>query len=161
MTISYNSEGIITKPVAHLAKESSELTDLIIAEKDPSKLQDLTNLFKQNQLKKNLLRTNKLNNLLELIDDEMVMRVATNPEAISDRDLLNYMNATQQSIQNSFDTFEKLPVIQVNNVENNVNINNDKLSKESREVVINKVNEILAQLKGEPKVIDVEVDDES
>ena len=69
------------------------------------------------------------------------------------------MKTTQQSIQDSFNTFEQMPVIQVNNIENSVNINNG-LSKESREVVINKVNEILAQLK--PKeVIDVEVKDDA
>ena len=154
-----DSEGlIITSPIALLAKESNNLTEMIITEKDPSKLQDLTNLFKQNQLKKNLLRTNKLNNLLELIDDEVAMRVSTRPDEIRDQDLLNYMKTTQQSIQDSFNTFEQMPVIQVNNIENSVNINNG-LSKESREVVINKVNEILAQLK-QKEVIDVEVEDE-
>jgi len=159
MTTYSNSEGLPLTSVGVLAKESNELTDQIIAEKDPSKLQDLTTLFKQNQLKKNLLRTNKLNNLLELIDDEVAMRVSTRPDEIRDQDLLNYMKTTQQSIQDSFNTFEQMPVIQVNNIENSVNINNG-LSKESREVVINKVNEILAQLK-QKEVIDVEVKDES
>jgi len=157
MTI-YSSEGIIERPIATLAKESNDLAEQIITEKDPNKLQDLTNLFKQNQLKKNLIRTNKLNNLLELIDDEVAMRVSTRPDAIRDQDLLNYMKTTQQSIQDSFNTFEQMPVIQVNNIENSVNINNG-LSKESREVVINKVNEILAQLK-QAEVIDMEVEDE-
>ena len=158
MTI-YSSEGIIERPIATLAKESNDLTEQIIAEKDPNKLQDLTSLFKQNQLKKNLVRSNKLNNLLEIIDDEVITRVTTRPESIKDQDLLNYMKTTQQSIQDSFNTFEQMPVIQVNNIENSVNINNG-LSKESREVVINKVNEILAQLK--PKeVIDVEVKDDA
>ena len=152
MTI-YCSEGLIERPVAVLAKESNELAELIIAEKDPNKLQDLTNLFKQNQLKKNLLRSNKLNNLLELIDDEVVSRVTGNPEMIKDKDLLGYMNATQQSIQNSFNSFEQMPVIQVNNIENSVNINNN-LSKESRQVVLDKVNEILNQLKTD-NVIDI------
>ena len=63
------------------------------------------------------------------------------------------MNATQQSIQNSFNTFDQMPVIQVNNIENSVNINNN-LSKESRQVVLDKVNEILNQLKTD-NVIDV------
>lgn len=153
----YSSEGIIERPVATLAKESNALAEQIMTEKDPAKLQDLTNLFKQNQLKKNLIRSNKLNNLLELIDDEVITRVTTRPEEIRDQDLLNYMKTTQQSIQDSFNTFEQMPVIQVNNVENSVNINTG-LSKESREVVINKVNEILAQLK--PKeVIDAEVNE--
>ena len=52
MTSYYNSEA---SPVAVLATESNDLTQLIVAEKDPQKLQDLTNIFKQNQLKKNLL----------------------------------------------------------------------------------------------------------
>lgn len=143
-----------SSPLAVLAKESNSLTEQIVGESDPSKLQDLTVLFKQNQLKKNLIRTHKLNNLLELIDDEVITRVTTSPESISNKDLLGYMNATQQSIQNSFNTFEQMPVIQVNNVENSININNT-LSKESRDVVISKVNEILAQLK-QPEVIDVE-----
>ena len=150
-----DSEGLALTPIASLAVESRDITDQIISEKDPAKIKDLTDLFKQNQLKKNLVRANKLNNLLELIDDEVVTRVTTRPESIKDQDLLNYMRTTTQSINDSFNSFEQMPVIQVNNIENSVNINNG-LSKESREVVINKVNEILAQLK--PKdAIDVEV----
>lgn len=159
MTTYYNSEGLPLSPIGILAKESNELTDLIISEKDPTKLQDLTNLFKQNQLKKNLIRSNKLNNLLELIDDEVIARVTTNPEQIRDQDLLNYMRTTQQSIQDSFNSYEQLPVIQVNNVENNVSIN-AHLTRESREKVISKVNEILAQLKKPEDIIDVEEGDE-
>lgn len=155
-----DSEGLPISAVGTLAKESNELTDLIISEKDPNKLQDLTNLFKQNQLKKNLIRSNKLNNLLELIDDEVITRVTTNPEQIRDQDLLNYMRATQQSIQDSFNSYEQLPVIQVNNIENSVNINTH-LSKESREKVINKVNEILAQLNKQDEIIDVETEDDT
>lgn len=155
-----DSEGLPISAVGTLAKESNELTDLIISEKDPNKLQDLTNLFKQNQLKKNLIRSNKLNNLLELIDDEVITRVTTNPEQIRDQDLLNYMRATQQSIQDSFNSYEQLPVIQVNNIENSVNINTH-LSKESREKVINKVNEILAQLNKQDEIIDVETEEDT
>ena len=153
-----DSEGIIISPSASLIKEANEITEQIIAEKDPSKLHDLTNLFKQNQLKKNLLRSSKLNNLLEIIDDEVLMRVTTAPEMISNKDLLGYMNTTQQAIQNSFNTFEQLPTIQVNNIENSVNISSDNLGKESRQIVINKVNEILSQLKSE-NVIDAEDED--
>ena len=155
-----DSEGLPISAVGTLAKESNELTDLIISEKDPNKLQDLTNLFKQNQLKKNLIRSNKLNNLLELIDDEVITRVTTNPEQIRVQDLLNYMRATQQSIQDSFNSYEQLPVIQVNNIENSVNINTH-LSKESREKVINKVNEILAQLNKQDEIIDVETEEDT
>lgn len=151
----YCSEGL--SPVATLAGESKDLVDLIISEKDPNKLQDLTNLFKQNQLKKNLLRSNKLNNLLELIDDEVIMRVSSNPDLISDRDLLSYMNTTQQAIRNSYTSYEQLPAIQINNIENSVNISSDKLSKESRNVVMSKVKEILSQLNND--VIDVEDED--
>ena len=38
-----DSEGLPISAVGTLAKESNELTDLIISEKDPNKLQDLTN----------------------------------------------------------------------------------------------------------------------
>lgn len=152
-----DSEGIVKSPVASLIAEASDLTEQIIKEKDPGKLQDLTNLFKQNQLKKNLVRSNRLNNLLEVIDDEVIMRVSTSPEQISNKDLLGYMNSTQQAIQNSFSVYEQLPTIQVNTIENNVNINSDHLSKESRAVVMNKVKDILAQLNSD--VIDVEEED--
>lgn len=150
-----DSEG--RSPIAVLAGESKDLVDLIVEEKDPNKLQDLTNLFKQNQLKKNLIRSNKLNNLLELIDDEVIMRVSSNPDLISDRDLLSYMNTTQQAIRNSYNSYERLPAIQINNIENSVNISSDKLSKESRNVVMSKVKEILSQLNEE--VVDVEDND--
>lgn len=148
-----DSEGLITSPVSILANESKDLIDQLITEKDPDKLNDLTNLFKQNQLKKNLLRSNKLNIILEMIDDEVLNRLS-DPEFMQNRDLLGYMNATQQAIQNAYNSYEQLPSIQINTVENNVNIGNDGLSRESKKVVIDRVNAILAQLRGD--VIDVE-----
>lgn len=153
------SEGLVKKTsTSILFEESKDLADLIVAEKDPNKLNDLTNLFKQNQLKKNLLRSNKLNAVLEMIDDEVMTRLA-DPEFMSNKDLLGYMNAAQQAIQNSYNTYEQLPTIQINNIENSVNIGADNLSRESKKVVIDKVNEILAQLQTDNNVIDV-VEDE-
>ena len=153
-----DSEGlIISTPISLLAKESADLTDQIISEKDPNKLQDLTNLFKQNQLKKNLLRTNKLNNLLEIIDDEVITRVTASPESISDRDLLSYMNSTQQSIQNSFNTFDQMPSIQINTIDNSINVT-DSLDKDSRKRVLDRVNEILNTI-DDKTIIDIKEED--
>ena len=57
---------------AILSKQGNELTSKIIEEDDPDTLDRLTQLFTLNQKKKQIARTNKLSNLLELVDDEVI-----------------------------------------------------------------------------------------
>lgn len=128
--------------ISELAKEGNNLVNKVIEENDPQKLEELTKLFALNQRKKQIARTNKLSNLLELVDDEVIHRVTTLPDAIENRDLLNYWKTTQESINQGNSNDQELPKVQINN-QTNVNISSSGLDRDSRARVLEAVQEIL------------------
>lgn len=125
---------------AILSKQGNELTSKIIEEDDPDTLDRLTQLFTLNQKKKQIARTNKLSNLLELVDDEVISRFTNAPEAIEDDNLLKYWKTTQETINQHNNDDQELPRVQINNT---VNINSSGLNRESRAKVLEAVQEIL------------------
>lgn len=127
-----------------LQKQSNDLINQIIATESKQELDDLTNLFKMNQQKKDLARINRLNGLLEIVDDEVINRVATEPESIENETLLKYMTQTQQQISNIRTTMEQQPLIQINNQKNEIHMDSG-LSVESRKKVLEAVQQILNQ----------------
>lgn len=136
-----------------LTNQNDDLTAQILVEKDSDKLQDLTNLFKVNQQKKNIARMNRLSKTVELIDAEMMTRLESYPDTLDNKDLMNYMNTTQR-IMDSL-THEDQPIIQINQQKNEIHVNESGLDKASRARVLDVVNSIL----NTKDVIDVEVED--
>ena len=136
-----NSEGLSL--TAKLFGDSDELVEQIINEKDSDKINDLTQLFKMSQAKKDVARTNRLSKLLEVIDDEVIMRFTSTPEAFDNDQLLKYMDVTQRTIYNVSDSINKVPTIQINNQSNEIHINNSGLDRSSRAKVLEAVNSIL------------------
>ena len=149
-----NSEGLSL--TAKLFGDSDELVEQIINEKDPDKINDLTQLFKMSQAKKDVARTNRLSKLLEVIDDEVIMRFTSTPEAFDNDQLLKYMDVTQRTIYNVSDSINKVPTIQINNHSNEIHINNSGLDRSSRAKVLEAVNSIL----NSANVIDITPDKE-
>lgn len=149
-----NSEGLSL--TAKLFGDSDELVEQIINENDPDKINDLTQLFKMSQAKKDVARTNRLSKLLEVIDDEVIMRFTSTPEAFDNDQLLKYMDVTQRTIYNVSDSINKVPTIQINNQSNEIHINNSGLDRSSRAKVLEAVNSIL----NSANVIDIAPDKE-
>lgn len=138
-----------------LFKQGNDLTTKIIEETNPDELDNLTKLFTLNQKKKQIARTNKLSNLLELVDDEVINRFTQFPEAIENDDLLKYWKTTQETINQHNQDEQELPHIQINN-QTNVNINSSGLDRESRAKVLEAVQEILkSSLQNDENVIDI------
>lgn len=127
---------------AALIKQGNDITKQIIDEDDPQKVEDLSQLFALVSKKKNIARTNRLSNLLELIDDEVITRFTETPELFDNDQLEKYMRTTQQSIYNIDNAMQNAPQIQINN-QTNVNINSSGLNRESRAKVLEAVQEIL------------------
>lgn len=155
-----------------LDNSSKDLATQIIAENDLKKVQDLTHLFNLNQAKKNVLRVIKMNSLLDKISDQMIERVEKTPDNFSNNDLLNYMQVTQSAIDRankSLNLVDETPAIQLNQV--NINVNDDVLSRDSRERVTDAIKSIMERLnsiqnseKESPIIIksdDIKVDDET
>lgn len=140
---------------SELFKQGNDLTTKIIEETNPDELDNLTKLFTLNQKKKQIARTNKLSNLLELVDDEVINRFTQFPEAIENDDLLKYWKTTQETINQHNQDEQELPHIQINN-QTNVNINSSGLDRESRAKVLEAVQEILkSSLQNDENVIDI------
>lgn len=162
-TILYNSEGVdvenqvnIIDPSTKLKTIGNDITNKIIVEEDPDELSKLTQLFTINQKKKQIARANRLSNLLEKVDDEVINRFTERPELIEDRDLLKYWTATSDSLNGKQDDND-IPKIQINN-QTNINVNSTGLDRESRSRVLEVVNKLLQEAKENGNdVIDVDV----
>jgi len=143
----------------NLYKVGNDLTSQIISETDPNKLEDLTILFKANQKKKDIARINKLSNLLDLVDDEVITRFTSEPETFDHSEVIKLMTTTQKSMSDLSNSLEQVPVIQINNQKNEININNQAsgLDLASRKRVLDAVRSIIDSSTAE--VIDVEIEE--
>lgn len=139
-----------------LYKQSDDIVNDLIKENDSAKFNDLTNLFKMNQKKKDIYRANKLSNLLDLIDNEVYERVSSMPESFDNYALLKYMESTQNAINTTNQNLDRQPFIQINNQKNEINFNSSGLDRDSRARVLEAVTAII---NGVNNVIDVEETD--
>lgn len=129
-------------------KSESIVSDIIDTD-NTDDLKTLTNMFNINMAKKNMLRLLKLNGLLDSLSDVAVERLQNNPDEITNKELMEYLNVVQNLIDKStktVDTVNTAPVIQIN-TQNNVLVTGDgeslNLSKESRDRVL----DVVAQLR--------------
>lgn len=132
-----------------LQNSTTEIVNKIVESSNTDEIKDLTNLFSINQAKKNMIRVVKLNDLLDKINDQAIDRFTNNPDEISNKELLDYMNAVQTNIekaQKMINSVDTSPIIQINQQNNEISIGEEsyvKLSKESQEKVLKIVQEIL------------------
>lgn len=136
-----------------LDRESLDIINQIIAESDLEKTKDLTYLFNVNQNKKTLVRSNKLNELLDKITDQALVRFTSRPDEISNKELIDSMKAVQDLIERgqkqvSGVNSNTTPLIQINQQNNEVNVDgvSNGLNRESRERVKNVVSDLLKGL---------------
>lgn len=133
--------------VKELDDDTQELVTKIIKEKDIEQVKDLTKLFNVNQVKKNLVRVLQLNDLLDMINNQVIERFTRRPDAISNKELLDYMQAVQTSIdksQKNINTVDTSPLVQINNNKNEINLNvGSELDREGREKVLSIVQSLM------------------
>lgn len=134
--------------VTTLNEESKALINKIIGEVDINKTKDLTYLFNINQNKKTMVRINKLNELLDVITDQAVVRFTSRPDEISNKELIDSLKTVQDLIergQKQVTGVTEAPLIQINQQTNEVNVGDTTktLSRDSRERVKNAVLSLL------------------
>jgi hypothetical protein len=164
------TEEIVLKDKTDLNKESIELLNQVIDSKTPEEQKDLTYLFNLNQNKKTMLRVNKCNDLLDAMTDQLIRRVTTKPDNISNQDLLQSLKVIQDMVergQNQVKEVKDQPLIQINQQNNEIKMDGDPtcMSKDSRDRIKNAVASILGNLGAEDltkksEVIDVETKEE-
>lgn len=131
-----------------LDKNIENLTKQILSETDENKSKDLIHLFNLNQSKKNVLRSNKYSDMLELVIKQMMERIIKTPDNFSNDDLLKFFTAVNSALSKTSDTIsqiDEMPAIQINNTQINVQ-SEDKLSREEKERTIDAVKALLAQM---------------
>ena len=157
--IVYQEEKILENQVDDKAKE---LSKEIAKAENKTELDSLYDMFKINDTKKNIFRINKLNNLLDKVTDEAMTRFENRPGEMSNKEVIDYMNAIQNQIErskNTVDSIKEINAVQVNNTVN-VNINNEvsTLSRESREKIIDAIKNILTSTSND-NIIDIKSED--
>lgn len=159
--------------MTELNAESKILLSKIIAESNPDKTKDLTQLFNVNQNKKTLVRVDKLSELMDAITDQALTRFTQRPDEISNQELLQSLKTVAELIdkgQKQASAPEPQPLIQINQQNNDVHVNDDPthgLKRDSRERVKNAVMALLGQIKQvqdtpeTPHIIDIDSEEES
>ena len=147
-----------------LEESSISLVQNIINTDNVDELKTLTKMFEINQAKKNALRVIKLNNLLDKVNDQAIERFEKRPYEISNKELLDYMKVVGDEIERSQDMISKIdnsPAIQINQQNNSINVNvgENAIDRDSKERVIDAINQLLkavrSPVKEEPVVIDL------
>jgi hypothetical protein len=133
-----------------LDARSEEIVNSIIDETDSDKLKNLIAVFNSNQSKKDIVRNNVFSILLDKISMQMLERFEKNPNAFSNKDLIDYLNAIKSAKSGKIDTETiDAPAIQ-NNTQINVTMV-DGLNRESKERVVGAVQAILKRLNTQPE----------
>lgn len=159
--ITTTTENELTTSSASLEKDTQALVNDILNEKDPKKVKDLTYLFNIAQTKKSVLRAVNLNNLLDKVNDQMEERLTKRADQFSNKDLLDYMDkmtGALEKAQKQVQDVDPTPAIQIN--QQNINLGDSGLSRESRQNVMDAVASILKRLNEEslegPEIIEEE-----
>lgn len=142
-------------------KQSQELTERIQNANDIDELKKEANIFNAHQIKIEASRINKLNSLLDRSIDLAVDRIEKCSDELSNKEVIDIMNATRTQLDKStskLDTINETPMIQVN--QQNVNISVDKentLNRESREKVLDFIQQFMKQAQSQSEVVDAEI----
>lgn len=133
--------------------DNKELTQQLLDCKDLDKVKELTALFNLNAQKKSAVRILKMNNLLDKVTNEIIERFDKKSQTFTNDDLLKYMQAVENSIDKSSKTLgmvEETPAIQYQqNNQVNIHVNETGLNRDSRQKVLDVVNQILKQAKSD------------
>ena len=134
----------VDKNALSLSTSENELINKIVNSTDVDELKDLTHLFNIAQSKKNIVRISKLNDLFDKVSNQALERLDTRAFDISDSDLIKYMQVVQGAIEKSQQSIESAtnqPMIQINQ-QNNINIEDGGLTKESRDKILSVIDVI-------------------
>ena len=122
--------------------DNRKLTDIIkgIEEASPESSAEIIKIFNESLQKKSLMRSASYSDLLDKIIEQMGTRLDKRAGEFSNKDLLDYLKVIEEASRKT--SAEELPVPTIQN-NTQININNNELSRESRENVINCVKQFL------------------
>lgn len=151
---------------------SKELVDKIVKSGDKEELEALYSQFNLNNTKKNAIRITELNRLLDSINTQAIKRFTEQPDTMTNKEILDYMNGVQNQIDRSqriVEGINDINVVQVNNTKNTNNTVNIKvgsndlnnLNRQSRDRVTSFISDILKHgFKDDPTILNKEINPE-
>ena len=135
-----------------LATEQQVVKD-IVAAPNKEELEKQFQLFNMNQVKKNALRIIKLNDLLTKVEDQALERFEKRPDQVSNKELLDYLNAVSNQIEKA-QNFSKETLstevggIKIKQEKTEVNINvAPVLNRNEKDRVVDVISILLNQMK--------------
>ena len=134
-----------------MSESTNKLIDAIIAEESPTKLKDLTYLFKVHMAKRNIIRLIKYYDMMDLVNEQTMLRLENRPDEITTKDLSTMMSTFLTTIEkttaslSTLDNTDSLVINQQNN-EVNINIDSPKLNRESKEKVVDAIKSLMTLL---------------
>jgi len=145
---------VIDSQKSKVDSTAEQLVQRIIDTDSKEELESLYSQFDINNTKKNAIRINELNNLLDTVNSEAIRRFKTSPDTMSNKEVLDYMTAVQNQIDRSkqvVDGIKEINAVQVNNTQNNtvnINVKSQDLSnmpREKRDRITSFIAEVLKQ----------------
>lgn len=140
------ADEILTKTTADLKTNTEDVVSQLVQSSEADEIKRLTQLFNVNQMKKDAIRTVKLNDMLDKLDTKILDRIENSVDDMSNRDLIDYVNTVQQSISKSAQNVANInqtPLIQFNQQNNVVNVGQGQFTRESRGKIIDIVQQLL------------------
>ena len=175
-TNQHNLQIVVEKqeltPEKSIDEKAKELSVALAKAETKDDVEALYNDFKLTTIKKDAFRINKYNKLLDKVLDEAEQRFTKRPGELSNKEVLDYMTATQNLIDRSSDILQKsvdevkeMNAVQVNNTQNNtlnIHVGDNEvtsLNKASRDRITSVVAELMKELQIPDKTKDAEVID--
>ena len=148
INLDVNTNNKIVRAASELDKRADSLVAQIVEETDSKEIKDLLQQFNLNHTKKQIVRSAVFDQLMDHITDQMQERITKRGDQFSNKDLLDYLNTINASIdktQKQIQEVDAIPVIQVTQQTNNI-LFADSLDRESRERITNAIQLFKQQL---------------
>lgn len=111
---------------------------------DKDDIEQILNIFNLNLKKKELLRLSKLSNLQDSITDQVEQRLSKHADEFSNKDLIDYFKAFQETITKTNKSADEIPVVQITQNQLNINVQ-PEFNQDERQRILNTVRQIIAQ----------------
>lgn len=118
---------------------------------DKDDIEQILNIFNLNLKKKELLRLSKLSNLQDSITDQVEQRLSKHADEFSNKDLIDYFKAFQDTITKTNKSADEIPVVQITQNQLNINVQ-PEFNQDERQRILNTVRQIIAQSNKENQI---------
>lgn len=158
----------ISSPEQKVDYDTKKLVQEIVKSESKDELEGLYSQFNINNTKKNVIRISKVNKLLDMVNDEAEKRLSQSSATMSNKEIIDYMNAFQTQLDNASNVVNGIkdinPPVQISNTQHNIvniNMKNDmtSLDRDSRERITSLIGDII-NAKGKEQKDEINKDDD-